>query len=299
LALLFTLFHVYVLLADGYFNFNVWQLSIPFLSPYRGWQTAAGVLALYALTLLIVSFYVRRYIGYRAWRALHFLTFALFAAATLHGITAGTAHRSVGEGALPRVRRSTWRSRCAASSIACRQLAVARCGRPRPFIPAATTLNLITQAAPLTTIGNQAPTSASAPVGNPMPAAFSFLATDRRSAAWAVADVSRHLARRHFQHLAAVPSHLGRSCRRLTAGRRAWRERQRGRREASARQRDAHKCSSWIDRTMSSATDWLFKRAAHLRRPGPYTSVRITVAPSGRTRIAFTGALSGQMRRMS
>ena len=44
LALAFTLFHVYVLLGDGYFNFNVWQLSIPFLSPYRGWQTAAGVL---------------------------------------------------------------------------------------------------------------------------------------------------------------------------------------------------------------------------------------------------------------
>ncbi|MBI5284791.1 MAG: ferric reductase-like transmembrane domain-containing protein [Chloroflexi bacterium] len=90
LALLFTLFHVYVLLADGYFRFNAWQLSIPFLSPYRGWQTAAGVLSLYALTLLIASFYARKYIGYRAWRVLHFLTFALFAAATLHGITAGT-----------------------------------------------------------------------------------------------------------------------------------------------------------------------------------------------------------------
>jgi hypothetical protein len=49
-----------------------------------------GVLSLYALALLITSFYARKYIGYRAWRALHFLTFALFAAATLHGITAGT-----------------------------------------------------------------------------------------------------------------------------------------------------------------------------------------------------------------
>jgi hypothetical protein len=90
LALLFTLFHVYVLLGDGYFNFNVWQLSIPFLTPYRTWQTAVGVVSLYATVLLIASFYVRQYIGYRTWRVLHFLTFALYAGATLHGISAGT-----------------------------------------------------------------------------------------------------------------------------------------------------------------------------------------------------------------
>jgi Ferric reductase like transmembrane component len=90
LALAFTLFHVYILLLDGFFNFNVWQLSIPFLSPYRGWQTAAGVFALYPLALVIASFYLRKSIGYRAWRALHFVTFAMFALATLHGIAAGT-----------------------------------------------------------------------------------------------------------------------------------------------------------------------------------------------------------------
>jgi methionine sulfoxide reductase heme-binding subunit len=90
LALAFSLFHVYILLGDGYFNFSVWQLSIPFLSPYSTWQTAVGVFSLYVLTLLIVSFYVRRFIGYRAWRTVHFATFAMFAGVTLHGITAGT-----------------------------------------------------------------------------------------------------------------------------------------------------------------------------------------------------------------
>jgi hypothetical protein len=90
LALAFTIFHVYILLLDGYFQFNVWQLSIPFLSPYRTWQTAVGVFSLYTLILLIASFYVRRAIGYRTWRALHFLTFAMFAGVALHGIVAGT-----------------------------------------------------------------------------------------------------------------------------------------------------------------------------------------------------------------
>ena len=63
MALAFSLFHVYILLLDGFFNFNVWELSLPFLSPYRAWQTAVGVFALYALALLILSFYVRRFIA--------------------------------------------------------------------------------------------------------------------------------------------------------------------------------------------------------------------------------------------
>lgn len=90
LALAFTLFHVYVLLGDGYFNVNVWQLSLPFLSPYRGWQTAVGLFTLYAMVLVVTSFYIRSRIGYRAWRAIHFATFAMFAGGVLHGIAAGT-----------------------------------------------------------------------------------------------------------------------------------------------------------------------------------------------------------------
>jgi hypothetical protein len=90
LALAFSAFHVLILLGDNYFNFSIWQLTIPFVSPYRSWQTAAGVFSFYMLILLVLSFYVRRFIGYRAWRALHFGTFAMFAAVALHGVTAGT-----------------------------------------------------------------------------------------------------------------------------------------------------------------------------------------------------------------
>jgi methionine sulfoxide reductase heme-binding subunit len=90
LALAFSIFHVYVLLGDQYFSFNVWQLSIPFASPYRTLPTALGVVSLYAMGIVVASFYVRRFIGYRAWRAIHFVTFAMYAGVTLHGITAGT-----------------------------------------------------------------------------------------------------------------------------------------------------------------------------------------------------------------
>lgn len=43
LALAFTLFHVVILLGDGYFNFSPFQLAVPFASPYRAWQVAAGI----------------------------------------------------------------------------------------------------------------------------------------------------------------------------------------------------------------------------------------------------------------
>lgn len=90
LAVVFTLFHVYILLGDGFFSFSVWQLSFPFISPYRMWAMTAGVAATYLLVIVVASFYVRQFIGYRAWRAIHFATFALFALAAAHGITSGT-----------------------------------------------------------------------------------------------------------------------------------------------------------------------------------------------------------------
>jgi len=90
LSLFFVSFHVFVLLGDGYFHIGLTQLLVPFTSPYRPWQVAVGIFSFFTLILIVASFYVRKYIGYRAWRALHFLTFALFGGATLHGITSGT-----------------------------------------------------------------------------------------------------------------------------------------------------------------------------------------------------------------
>lgn len=89
-ALGMSLFHVYVLLGDGYFAYNFRQLTLPFLSPYRPWAVVAGTFALYALVIIVASFYLRRFIGYRTWRVLHFATFGLYALVTLHAITAGT-----------------------------------------------------------------------------------------------------------------------------------------------------------------------------------------------------------------
>ena len=42
------------------------------------------------MAVVSASFYLRRRIGQRAWRTLHYLTFLAFVGATVHGIAAGT-----------------------------------------------------------------------------------------------------------------------------------------------------------------------------------------------------------------
>ena len=42
------------------------------------------------MLIIVASFYVRRLIGHRTWRAIHFATFAVFLLALLHGLFAGS-----------------------------------------------------------------------------------------------------------------------------------------------------------------------------------------------------------------
>lgn len=65
-------------------------LFVPGLSGYRPLPVALGVLACELAVLIVVSFSVRRRIGMRNWRRLHWATYLVFVAATVHGVTAGT-----------------------------------------------------------------------------------------------------------------------------------------------------------------------------------------------------------------
>jgi predicted ferric reductase len=66
------------------------QLAVPFAAPYRAPWVGAGQIAFYVMLTVVASFYVRRHIGQRAWRLLHYATFLSFAGATAHGIMAGS-----------------------------------------------------------------------------------------------------------------------------------------------------------------------------------------------------------------
>jgi predicted ferric reductase len=65
------------------------DILVPLLSAYRPVSVGLGILALYLIVLLNVSFYLQNRIGHRAWRAIHYASFAVYSLATKHGIPAG------------------------------------------------------------------------------------------------------------------------------------------------------------------------------------------------------------------
>lgn len=90
LALGLTGLHGVALVLDATVEVSPVGLVVPGLVEYRPLWTAAGVLAADLMALVYVSFSLRARIGARAWRRLHWLTYAFFAAATVHGLAAGS-----------------------------------------------------------------------------------------------------------------------------------------------------------------------------------------------------------------
>lgn len=82
--------HSVVLLADRSFAFTPRAILVPFSSPYAPVWVGVGQLAIYGLAVVTASFYVRRQIGQRAWRLIHYVTFAVFVGTTVHGVMAGS-----------------------------------------------------------------------------------------------------------------------------------------------------------------------------------------------------------------
>ena len=75
---------------DTFVPQSVVELAVPFAGPYRPVWVGAGQVAFYLMVVVYVSFYVRRRIGQRGWRMLHYTTFLAFVGATAHGLMSGT-----------------------------------------------------------------------------------------------------------------------------------------------------------------------------------------------------------------
>jgi methionine sulfoxide reductase heme-binding subunit len=89
-ALLATLIHVLVISVHDFLDFSWAEILIPGRSDWRPLPTAFGTLAMYGLGVVVVSFYVRKWIGQRMWRAIHFGAFGVFSSSLVHGIQAGS-----------------------------------------------------------------------------------------------------------------------------------------------------------------------------------------------------------------
>ena len=91
LGLAFACFHALILLGDQYSKYQLAQLLVPFGSvQYRPVWVALGQFAFYAWLILAATFYLRKQIGQRTWRVIHYASFLCYVVAVIHGLTAGT-----------------------------------------------------------------------------------------------------------------------------------------------------------------------------------------------------------------
>ena len=90
LAIGFVFLHIIVLMADKYQPFSLLQVLFPFTSAYRPLWVGIGVIAFYLTLLVTVTFYMRKRIGMKAFRAIHVLSLLAYLGVTAHGYFAGT-----------------------------------------------------------------------------------------------------------------------------------------------------------------------------------------------------------------
>lgn len=82
--------HLVSLLFDALIPFSLANLLLPVNEPYRAVPVAIGVFTMYGMVLVLASSWLRRRVGQKTWRLLHYLSFAVFVGVTLHGVLAGS-----------------------------------------------------------------------------------------------------------------------------------------------------------------------------------------------------------------
>jgi hypothetical protein len=88
--------HVGAVLLDPVLHFAAAAALVPFAAPWKPGAIAAGVVAGWLSLLLALSFRARKWIGQKAWRRLHYASFAAFTLSLGHALWTGTDLRGVG-----------------------------------------------------------------------------------------------------------------------------------------------------------------------------------------------------------
>ena len=90
LSLGFIALHVGVLMIDQYLPFNLVQILVPFMAPYRPLWVGLGVLGFYLTALVTITFYMRKKIGQKMFKKIHVLSLAAYLGVVLHAFFAGS-----------------------------------------------------------------------------------------------------------------------------------------------------------------------------------------------------------------
>jgi sulfoxide reductase heme-binding subunit YedZ len=82
--------HVLTIAADSFLPFSLTQLIVPFTARYRPIWTGLGIAAAELLLALAITNHYRKRLPYRFWRLAHYLNFAVWTLASIHGLMSGT-----------------------------------------------------------------------------------------------------------------------------------------------------------------------------------------------------------------
>jgi hypothetical protein len=88
--------HVGALVLDPFMHFSAVSALIPFVAPWKPGAVAMGVVAGWLSLALAASFRMRKWIGQKGWRRLHYASFAAFALSLGHALAVGTDLKGLG-----------------------------------------------------------------------------------------------------------------------------------------------------------------------------------------------------------
>jgi methionine sulfoxide reductase heme-binding subunit len=89
MTLVFLLLHIVTAVVDPFTHLGLAAL-VPFGSSYRTLWLGLGAIAFELLIAIVATSLLRRYIGARVWRGIHWFAYASWPVAVLHGVGTGT-----------------------------------------------------------------------------------------------------------------------------------------------------------------------------------------------------------------
>jgi sulfoxide reductase heme-binding subunit YedZ len=94
LAVLFLAIHILTSILDGFAHISLLDAVVPFVGSYRPFWLGLGAVALDLMAAITLTSVLRRRLGYGAWRVTHWLAYACWPIALLHGLGTGSDIKS-------------------------------------------------------------------------------------------------------------------------------------------------------------------------------------------------------------
>jgi sulfoxide reductase heme-binding subunit YedZ len=90
LALVFLVLHILTSVLDSFASISIVDAFVPFIGSYRPFWLGLGAVSFDLIVAVIVTSLLRARLGYSSWRAIHWLTYASWPIALVHGFGTGS-----------------------------------------------------------------------------------------------------------------------------------------------------------------------------------------------------------------